>query len=196
MSVQHLLEDFGDLDAEQLVMTDQALEEERLASFERGYQAGWEDASKAHAQEQGHIGGELARNLQDLSFTFHEAQAAILNNLEPLFQHLLHTVLPAVAQDGFETRIVEELGALSRELGGGCVIVSVAPAHTDRVEALLGDMTTLDVSVQPDGTLGEGQAFLRLGQRERMIDLKTALDEIQQRISAFFEASKEAQNHG
>lgn len=196
MSVQHLLEDFGDLDAEPLVMTDQALEDERLASFERGYQAGWEDASKAHAQEQGHIGADLARNLQDLSFTFHEAQAAILNNLEPLFQRLLNTVLPETAQDGLEARIVQELTTLSRELGGGRVIVSVAPAHAGRVEALLNDTTGLVVSVQADGTLGEGQAFLRLGQRERMIDIDAVLAEIQQRISTFFEATKEAQNHG
>lgn len=196
MSVQHLLEDFGDLEAEQLVMTDQALEEERLASFERGYQAGWEDASKAHAQEQGHIGSDLARNLRDLSFTFHEAQAAMLHNLEPLFQHLLHTILPTAATEGFDARIVEELTALSRELGGGTVIVSVAPAHAERVEALLGTMDALAVSVQPDKTLSEGQAFLRLGQRERMIDLDTALDEIRQRISAFFHASREAQKHG
>lgn len=196
MTVQHLLEDFGDLDTQQLVLTDQALEEQRLASFERGYQAGWEDASKAHAQEQDNIGSDLARNLQDLSFTFHEAQSAMLRNLEPLFDHLVQTILPTGARDSFKTRIVEELTALSHELGGGTMIVSVAPSHVEKVERLLGDPTALSVCVQADKNLGEGQAYLRLGNRERMIDLDTAINEIRQRISSFFQETREAQQHG
>jgi flagellar assembly protein FliH len=196
MSVKHLLEDFGDFEAEQLVMSDQALQEQRLEAFEGGYQAGWDDASKALAEDQAHIGAELGRNLQDLSFTLHEAQTAIIRNLEPLFDAILKTVLPSAVQNSMDVRVIEQLTALAREIGGGTVVISVAPEQAPRIEALLAAETGLNVSVQPDPSLGNGQAFLRIGTRERMIDLDTALDEIRQRISAFFETGREATKHG
>lgn len=196
MSVKHLLEDFGDFEAEQLVMSDQALQEQRLEAFEGGYQAGWDDASKALAEDQAHIGAELGKNLQDLSFTLHEAQTAIIRNLEPLFDAILKTVLPAALQDSMDVRITEQLTTLAREIGGGTLIISVAPEQAPRIEGLLTAETGLNVSVQPDASLGNGQAFLRIGTRERMIDLDTALDEIRQRISAFFETGREATKHG
>ncbi len=196
MTVKHLLEDFGDLEAEQLVITDQALEEQRLEAFERGYQAGWDDASKAHANEQSHIGSELARNLQDLSFTLHEAQATILRNLDPLLRGLAETVLPSAARHAFQDRLVEEMSNLAREVGGSTLVLSVSPDQAEKVAQLVAQEPNLNVSVQPDETLGSGQAFLRAGQRERMIDLDTALNEITQMISAYFDTVTEDQKHG
>ena len=196
MSMVHLLEDFGDLKAEHLTLTDQALEDQRLEAFERGYQAGWEDASKAHAEEQGSIGAELARNLQDLSFTFHEAQTAMMGNLEPLFHALLETVLPAAARDAFQARIVEELTALAREVGGGTIVLTVAASQTERIQAALDPDTGLPVSIQGDDTLGDGQAFLRIGQRERMIDIDATLDDIRMKVSDFFQQKNESAKYG
>ncbi|SDN80808.1 flagellar assembly protein FliH [Lutimaribacter pacificus] len=196
MSLHNLLEDFGDFDTGPLVLSGQALEDHRLNAFERGYQAGWDDATKAHSQEQSHIGAELARNLQDLSFTYHEVQAALLHNLDPLFDALLNTFLPTMAADALTPRIVEELTGLAREIGGGPIVLSVAPSQAGRVASLLPEESGLSVSVQPDGTLGEGQAFLRLGDRERMIDLDQTLEDIRQRVSAFLETAQEDRKHG
>jgi flagellar M-ring protein FliF len=48
---------------------------ERLAAYEQGYRAGWDDAVRAEAADQARIGAELARNLQEMSFSFHEARS-------------------------------------------------------------------------------------------------------------------------
>ena len=75
MSIAHLLEDFtlqaggGQLH----VLDEDALEEQRLASFEQGYSAGWEDAVQAQEQSRGQVSAELAKSLEDMSFTYHEA---------------------------------------------------------------------------------------------------------------------------
>ncbi|MCM2561913.1 hypothetical protein M8756_07015 [Lutimaribacter sp. EGI FJ00015] len=196
MSMQQLLEDFGTTSSDRLVMTDQALEEVRLVSFENGYQAGWEDAAEAHSKEQAHVKNELAQNLQDITFTLHEAETAILRNLEPLFAGLSNTLLPETAQQAFETRISEELAKLIREMGRGRLVLTVNPDQVERVEALAPKDGTVDLSVEADATLGEGQAFLRLGQRERMIDLDSALGEIQQMILSCFGTLKEDKVYG
>ena len=40
-----------------------ALEDARLAAYEQGYSAGWEDASAAQSSEQSRIRSDLARNI-------------------------------------------------------------------------------------------------------------------------------------
>lgn len=66
------------------VITDlSALEEARLASYEQGFSAGWEDALAAQADDRKQLAADLAHTLQSLSFTYHEARAHILRGLEP-----------------------------------------------------------------------------------------------------------------
>ncbi|MBA3904750.1 MAG: flagellar biosynthesis protein, partial [Rhodocyclaceae bacterium] len=47
-----------------------AVEEAKVASFEQGYSAGWDDAVAAQNGDQTRIRADLARNLQSLAFTF------------------------------------------------------------------------------------------------------------------------------
>ena len=46
-----------------------ATEELRLAAFEKGYSAGWEDASAADAGDQHRLRNEIAHQQQELAFT-------------------------------------------------------------------------------------------------------------------------------
>lgn len=64
--------------AETVVLDTSALEEARLASYDSGYAAGWEDATAAQSGDQSRIRAELARNLQALSFTYQEARSHVL----------------------------------------------------------------------------------------------------------------------
>jgi hypothetical protein len=52
-----------------------AVEEAKVASFEQGYKAGWDDAVAAQSEDQTRIRADLARNLQSLSFTYQEARS-------------------------------------------------------------------------------------------------------------------------
>ena len=70
-----------------------AAEEERLAAYEQGYSAGWEDAANAANQDQTQIRGDLARSIQALGFTFHDAGMHVLKALAPLIREkLTHSV--------------------------------------------------------------------------------------------------------
>lgn len=196
MTIAHMYQDFGEAGAQQFVLTDEALEEQRLAAFESGYQAGWDDAAKAIAQEQALIASDLARSLQDMAFTFQEAQAALHAALEPLLGAILTKLLPKLAHDSLASHAIAQLMALSRELGGGTCIITVCPAQADRLMERLPEVAGLSVSVQPDVTLSDGQAFLRLGTRERMIDLDATIAEIAQGFGGFFASASEVVKHG
>lgn len=196
MTIAHLFQDFGDATAQQFVLSDEALEEQRLISFENGYQAGWEDAAKAIAQEQGQITADLAQNLRDMAFTFQEAHSAVQTALTPLLTATLTKLLPTAAHASLVSHAVTQLTALSHELGGGTCIVTASPAQADWIASMLPDVAGLSVSVQPDPSLTDGQAFLRLGTRERMIDLDATVAEIADVFRGFFASQMEVMKHG
>ncbi|HGG04004.1 MAG TPA: flagellar biosynthesis protein, partial [Aliiroseovarius sp.] len=85
------------------------LEQSRLAGYETGFKAGWDDAIRTETDEQARIGVEFARNLQDLGFTFNEARSHVMHALEPLLTSIVTTVLPKLVSETIGQTIVEEL---------------------------------------------------------------------------------------
>lgn len=153
------------------------LEEERLAAYEKGYSAGWEDAAKAHAEEQGHISTEFARNLQDLSFTFHEAQAALLQDMETILSGIVDRVLPPALRPALGELVVAR--ALEVACAPGQVVeIVVAPENVARVEALCRERPMPPLRVAAEPSLGAGQAFMRFADIEEKIDLDAILAEM------------------
>jgi flagellar assembly protein FliH len=150
------------------------LEEERLAAYEKGYTAGWEDAARAHMDEQAHISSELARNLQDLSFTFHEAQTALVQDMEAILTGLLERVLPGALRPALAECVVERAIDVAREPGQVVEIV-VAPENVDRVHALCETRPAPPLRVAAEPSLGAGQAFIRFAASEEKIDLDAVL---------------------
>lgn len=160
------------------------LEEERLAAYEKGYSAGWEDAASAHADEQGHIASELARNLQDLSFTFHEAQTALVQDMEAILSGLVERVFPVALRPALAELVVERTLEVARTPGQVVEIV-VAPENVDRVDHLCKGRPTPPLRVSGEPSLGAGQAFLRFGDGEEKLDLDAALAELRAAVASF-----------
>ena len=71
------------------LMPETSFEEHRLEAYEQGYKAGWDDAATAQADDHTRISAGFARNLQELSFTYHEAKGQILGSLEPLLKEMV-----------------------------------------------------------------------------------------------------------
>src|SRR5690554_3073622 len=88
------------------------LEETRLAAFEQGYKAGWDDSSAAKEGEQRHLRADIARNLQELSFTWNEARAHVLRSVAPLVEQMCTRVVPEVARAAIGQTVLAELQPL------------------------------------------------------------------------------------
>jgi flagellar assembly protein FliH len=193
MSITHLLEDFGGtLRGRPVSITDISLEEERLASFEKGYQAGWDDAAKSQAEDQRSVTADLAQNLQDLTFTYEEAYAAVLQSLRPLLEQMIATVLPTISQQTLAPRLAELLRERVKEHGQQTFEIVTAPDDMTRMEILTEALPEMQIVLRQDDTLARGQLYLRFGDTEEKIDLKSVLDAIEQAVSGFFEENRKA----
>lgn len=188
MSIAHLLEDFGSgPDAHTVSMSDVSLEEQRLQAFENGYKAGWEDAVKAQAQDAARISTDFAANLEDLSFTFHEAQTSLMSALRPLLTGMVASVLPKLAHETLGARVVETLEDMARTATGGGPELVTSPDNVEALEKLLQDNDVMTARVTAEPSLGAGQVHLRLGTSEREIDLDSVLSQIATALSGFLD---------
>jgi len=181
----------------QTVVTDiSAMEEARLASYENGYSAGWEDANKAQSGEQAQMRADLARNLQALGFTFQEARMHILRAVEPLLQDIVGRLLPVVARDALAPIVLEALVPLAEAMVDTPVTLVLNPAARPAIEALLEQATGLPLTLVEEPTLGESQVYLRLGATEVHINLDRAIAEITAAVRGFFDLSEKDRRHG
>lgn len=170
------------------VVTDlSAMEEARLAAYEQGFTAGWDDAVAAQADNQTLLGAEIAKNLQELSFTYQEARGHVLRAIEPLLAQMAERVLPDMARAVLAPMIVETLRPMATALADTPVTLVISPAARPAVEALIERAGALPVTIETETTLGEGQAQLRFGASETRIDLDRAVTDIAAAVRGFFD---------
>ncbi|QAX31351.1 ABC transporter ATP-binding protein [Leisingera sp. NJS204] len=199
MTIAHLLEDFAmNTSAEPALpaVSEELIEEQRLASFENGYSAGWDDAVTAKDQESSRISAELANSLEDLSFTYHEAQSQLLDSLDPMFKVLTSAVLPDAMAASFGHHIVDQLADMAKGQTDQPMQIVVAPGEAAPVRSLLPDNFSVPVTVQEDSLLSPGQAYLRIGSTECEINCDALLESIQDSIEAFTYHAKEDSQYG
>ncbi|WP_299661967.1 ABC transporter ATP-binding protein [uncultured Ruegeria sp.] len=194
MSIAHLLEDFTAPASGVAVhlLDDEALEEQRLAAFEQGYGAGWDDAIQAQEQAGGQLSSELSATLSDLSFTYQEALTRMTLSLEPLFQSLIQVVLPETVEHSFATRLKDQLCEMAQEQIGQPMQLTVPAGTSDQVAAsLLPDFSPTPQVVE-DPSLQPGQAQLQVGTARREVDCTALLSSIAASFDAYLFEAKEA----
>lgn len=162
-------------------------EEAKLASFEKGYAAGWEDAVAAQDAETERLRAELARSLEDLSFTYAEAHRNVLRALEPLLSDMVTKIMPQIARSTLGPMVVEQLMPVATGLADVPVELAMAAETRPLVEPLLATAgARIPVRIAEDPTLAPGQVFLRFGERETRIDLAAVTAAIGAVLSDFF----------
>ncbi|KUJ78881.1 ABC transporter ATP-binding protein [Ruegeria profundi] len=197
MSIAHLLEDFKlqPDDSKLHLLDEDALEEQRLAAFEQGYSAGWEDAVQAQEQSRGRVSDELARSLEDMSFTYQEATTRMSLSLEPMFQSLVDVVLPETLNRGFAARLVEQLCEMAQEQINQPMQIFVPEGRVAEVEALLPQDLSSSTRVREHAALEPGRARLQVGTSQRELDCSSLLTSIAAAFDAYvFEAKKALAN--
>lgn len=166
---------------------DDALEERRLETFEEGYQAGWADATTALHTEQHGIAAEFAQNIQDMSFTYHEALSKLTGAYRPLMEQIVSRVLPAAAQTSLVGHIVQQLDALVESHVGGEATITVSSNTLGAARKLLAQNDSdVPFNLRADATLSDGQVYLQIGDAERELNLDVVTDGIVDAVNAFF----------
>ncbi len=164
--------------------------------YEDGYQAGWDDAIRAQNEEQSRIAAEFARNLQELSFTFHEARAHVIQSMEPLLDQLVGTVFPGLVAEAMALTVQDELRPLIAESADAPVELMVGPGGRETLEAHVAELGNAAIRLVEEPSLAEGQAYLRIGKTERQVDLAAALKKIRTAIGNLYELNERTLKHG
>lgn len=160
---------------------------EKLKSFEDGYQAGWEDSLRAKNETHEGITSDLAKNLQDVSFGYHEARSTLTQSLRPLFEEIMNKLLPETVRTSIGLHIVEQLTNMVRDQSDQLIEIVVSPFNFETLKNLLEEQVSdpFVLLVQPD--LAEGQVYIRLGTQEREIDFEKVIQEIRNSTNNLFE---------
>lgn len=179
-----------------VVLDTMLLEETKLGAYDSGYAAGWEDATAAQSEDQNRVRADLARNLQTLGFSYHEARAHVLKALEPLLWQITAQLLPELARETLAPLVLETLMPLAERLADAPIKLVLNPAARPAVEALLEQATGLPLTLQEEPSLSEGQIYLRLGAVETQVNLDRAVAEITAAVRGFFEPPKKDNSDG
>ncbi len=193
MRLQDFLEDFDGAAAfapAQTRMSDDEVETLKLSAFEEGYRAGWDDAIKAQSDDRTRISSDFAQNLQDLSFTYHEAYSQVLNAMTPLLDDIVRSVLPKIAHEALGLHILEQLKAQSRAIGALGVEIVVSPENAEAVAGLLDQDFGFPLRVTEDETVAAGQADIRFGESEQQIDLSEVLTDVSAALQGFMHENR------
>jgi flagellar biosynthesis/type III secretory pathway protein FliH len=173
-----------------------AVEEERLAAFESGYKAGWDDAAAAQTDAEAQERAMVAQTLQALSFTFHDARSHVLRALSPLMAEVAARLLPEIAHAALPHLVAEALAPYADLAADAPVLILTAPATTARVASLLGPQPGLPLRIEESPELSPGQVSLQLGETETRVDLDAALATIRTALDDFFDQASRETRHG
>jgi flagellar biosynthesis/type III secretory pathway protein FliH len=163
-----------------------AVEEAKVASFEQGYSAGWDDAVAAQQGDQVRIRADLARNLQSLAFTFQDARSHVLQAIRPLILEMINRLLPEVARESLAPTVLDAITPLAEELADAPLTLVLNPAVRGQVEDLVAQATGLPMVIEEEPSLPEGQVYIRFGKVETKVDLSQATADIAIAVRAFF----------
>jgi flagellar biosynthesis/type III secretory pathway protein FliH len=163
-----------------------AVEEAKVASFEQGYSAGWDDAVAAQQSDQTRIRADLARNLQSLAFTFQDARSHVLEAIRPLILEMVDRLLPEVAREALAPTVLEALTPLADGLADAPLTLVLNPTVRGQIEDLIAQATGLPMVIEEEPSLPEGQVYVRFGSAETKVDLSQVTADIAIAVRAFF----------
>ncbi|TDL78240.1 hypothetical protein E2L08_12160 [Palleronia sediminis] len=172
------------------------LEAETLEAFDRGYAAGWDDASRAAEQDSAQALNALRLKLQDLSFTYHEARAHVMQSLAPLLEAISHHAVPEILRETLGARVVSILDDLATGSDGGEAELLVAPGEAAGVEAAIDGLVVFPVTIVEEDLLSPGQIQLRLGAAEVAVDLDEMRRTLNEALDALSTLNKDMLSHG
>jgi flagellar biosynthesis/type III secretory pathway protein FliH len=163
-----------------------AVEEAKVASFEQGYSAGWDDAVAAQQGDQTRIRADLAQNLHSLAFTFQDARSHVLQAIRPLILEMVDRLLPEIAREALAPTVLEALTPLADDLADAPLTLVLNPAVRGQIEDLVAQATGLPMVIEEEPSLPEGQVYIRFGPTETKVDLSQVTADIAIAVRAFF----------
>lgn len=169
---------------------DVAAAEQGLEMFDRGYQAGWDDAVAAQVETHANLSEELAKSVADIALPYHDALAQMQENFRPAINILLGELLPRTLADAFGARLAADLADFGHRACAGPVIVVVPNGQADTISQVLAVETDVPIEVQEADDCPKGALRLTVGDTLYQIDTAATVAAVETAISEYFELIK------
>ncbi|WP_323037662.1 flagellar biosynthesis protein [Pararhodobacter sp.] len=163
------------------------IEEIWLNAYERGYVAGWDDGGKQSDADDSTQKAAIARQVEQLSFSYHEARAHVLRAIEPLFAAIFETVIPVAARASIVPLTIEQLLPMVHAAADVPITLRVANGSLAAYQAAFEGLVLPPLEMVETDTLAEGQAEFSFDSSEARIDLTHAADTIQRAVNRFYQ---------
>lgn len=198
-STSHLYENFAfppdPPDDQTGGLSEEEIEDSKLASFEAGYSSGWEDAVRAHEESKSAITAALREGLERAELSRDAAFDQFIASAETLIDGIVKQVLPALSQDVLGYHIRDILSGVVHKAMDQTIEISVSPADHDSLARLSAEWLPQTARIVSDPGLSPGQADLKLADGETHVDLAEVIAEVGRAVDAFFHVAKETSAH-
>lgn len=162
------------------------IEEIRLNAYERGYAAGWDDGGHQADADDSQRRSAIARQVEQLGFTYHEARAHVLGAIEPLLRAMLDSVLPVAVRAAVVPQTIDQLMPLAHAAAEAPIRLLIAPGSRAAFEQAFEGLVLPPIDLVETDAMAEGQAeFAFDGQRTR-VDLRHAAEALGRAIDRFY----------
>ncbi|HPD92280.1 MAG: hypothetical protein H6900_09055 [Rhodobacter sp.] len=178
------------LDGPALLMPED-IEDIRLNAYERGYVAGWEDGGTQSASDAATRRAAVERQVEQLTFTYHEARGHVLKGLEPLLRAMIDAVLPAAARASVAPVAMEQLMPLALAATETPITLRVGRGSLSAFEDAFEGQPLPPLTLIETDDLDAGQAEFAFGAAETRIDLSHAARAIAEAIGRFYRIQSE-----
>lgn len=172
-----------------------AFEEMKLDAYERGYVAGWEDSERQAERDALERRAALERQVEALTFTYHDARGHVLRAMEPVLSAMLETVIPEAARATLIPEVVAQLLPLAQGRSEVPVTLRIPEGTRAEFEATLAGLVMPPLEILESAELGPGQAELAFDHKETRVDLAEAADALRGAISRFYQIQTEENRH-
>lgn len=200
MSIRDLLETFDVLESPAAQKSDEgalsSVESVRTSAFEAGYASGWEDAKAADDEARHRVQAEFERNVEAMSFTFHEAVDRVRSELKSFIDSLLTEFLPEIVPDALRAHIRAELLSAAEENLDLPVQIVVSPDCANLVSDLVDGDFKMGMELLEDASLAANQVFVRIAEREKEINLAPLVSELKFQLGAISDVPEKVEAHG
>lgn len=172
-----------------------ASEAGRISGFEKGYQAGWDDALQTMEASAERLDAELGRNLEELSFSYFEAQRHVSLSLQALVETLVGKVLPELLQDSIGHLVTDVIDPLISDTANLTADLICSPSDLDVVASTIERHAAFPLTIKSETSFAKHQVRLQLGHEVHEIDGEQLLTDIRAAVDAHFSQLQDATAH-
>ena len=169
----------------------EALEDEKLKSFEDGYSAGWDDAMKAQEERGKKLSSALHEAVANAKATQEDAFRAFSQSNSTFVSALLDVVFPNLATEVLSLQIKNLVSKYEADLDDVSFEVLVSPEQLEVFSKFVSEQKLEGVTVVARDAVLYDQVIVKFLNQEQQLDINALLDELRLLCSHILETTKE-----